>query len=222
MKKKKLQIILKNLKKIIKPHQIIVLIILLAGNTYAWFVYSNKVSNSIDVHVRAWNVLFQSGQTAISDYFYINVPSAYPGMTDYVNTLTIENDSEVAANVTYEILEAKIFDEIYITEEGRADAGEQVQQDDMTSDELETLLSTNYPFTITFSLSTATLSEISNGTVSSSNYSVTVHWPYESGDDDADTYWGKKAYSYASAYSSNQTSSTGISLRIKIFVSQSN
>lgn len=224
MKKKKLQIILKNLKKIIKPHQIIVLIILLAGNTYAWFVYSNKVSNSIDVHVRAWNVLFQSGQTAISDYFYINVPTAYPGMTDYVNTLTIENDSEVAANVTYDILEARIFDEVYVTEEGRADAGEQVQQDDLTSDELETLLSTNYPFTITFALSTDTLSEVTNNSTSSSNYSVTVHWPYESGDDDADTYWGKKAYQFAStnASASSQTSQAGISLRIKIFVSQSN
>lgn len=225
MKKKKLQIILKNLKKIIKPHQIIVLIILLAGNTYAWFVYSNKVSNSIDVHVRAWNVLFQSGQTAISDYFYINVPTAYPGMPDYTNTLTIQNDSEVAANVTYQILEARIFDELYVTEEGRTDAGEQVQQDDLTSDELETVLSTNYPFTITFSLSSNTLSEVSNNVVSSSNYSVTVHWPYESGSDALDTYWGKKAYAYYASEqtsSSSQSSSAGISLRIKIFVNQSN
>ncbi len=225
MKKKKLQIILKNLRKIIKPHQIIVLIILLAGNTYAWFVYSNKVSNSIDVHVRAWNVLFQSGQTVISDYFYINVPTAYPGMTDYVNTLTIENDSEVAANVTYEILEARIFDETYITEEGRADAGEQVQQGDLTSNELETALSTNYPFTITFALSANTLSQVTNNVTSTSNYSVTVHWPYESGDDNADTYWGKKAYAYyasGQASSSSQSSSSGISLRIKIFVNQSN
>jgi len=224
MKKKKLQIILKNFKKIIKPHQIVILIILLAGNTYAWFVYSNRVSNSIDVHVRAWNVLFQSGQTAISDYFYINVPNAYPGMTDYVNTLTIENESEVAANVTYEILEARIFDEEYITEEGRIDSGQQIQQDDLTSDELETILSTNYPFTITFSLSSDTLSEISSNSVSTSNYSVTVHWPYESGDDDLDTYWGKKAYTYASTYlsASSQSTPPGISLRIKIFVSQSN
>ena len=223
MKKKKLQIILKNLKKIIKPHQIIVLIILLAGNTYAWFIYSNRVSNSIDVHVRAWNVLFQSGQTTISDYFYINVPNAYPGMTDYVNTLTIENESEVAADITYEILEARIFDEEYITEEGRRDAGQQVQQDDMTSDDLETLLSTNYPFTITFSLSSETMSQIVENTVSTSLYTVTIHWPYESGDDAADTYWGKKAYTFASSYAEESSQSTppGISLRIKVYVSQS-
>lgn len=224
MKKKKLQIILKNLKKIIKPHQIVILIILLAGNTYAWFVYSNRVSNSIDVHVRAWNVLFQSGETAISDYFYINVPNAYPGMTNYVNTLTIENESEVAANITYKILEARIFDEEYVTEEGRTDSGEQIQQSDLTSAELETLLSTNYPFTITFSLTSDTMSAVANNVASRSYYSVTVSWPYESGSDSLDTYWGKKAYTYASTYasmSSMQGSPVGISLRVKIFVNQS-
>ena len=217
MKKKKLRIILKNLKKILKPHQIVFLIILLVGNTYAWFVYSSKVSTSIDVHVRAWNVLFQSGQTSVSDYFSVSVSSVYPGMTDYTDTLTIENASEVAANITYKILNARIFSDNYVTEEGRIDAGEQIEQDDLTSAQLETKLATDYPFTITFALSSASLSEIINNATSTSNFTVTVHWPYESGDDDADTYWGKEAYTY---YSTNPTD-PGITLTVKVYVNQS-
>ena len=217
MKKKKLLIILKNLKKIIKPHQIVFLIILLVGNTYAWFVYSNRVATSIDVHVRAWNVLFQSGETVISDYFNVSVSSVYPGMTDYVDTLTIENESEVAANITYKILEARIFSDTYITQEGRTDAGQQIQQTDLTSAQLETKLSTDYPFTITFALTYANLSQVINNVSSTSDFSVTVHWPFESGDDAEDTYWGKEAYNYANTNST----SPGISLRVKIYVNQS-
>ena len=216
-KKKKLLIILKNFKKIIKPHQIVFLIILLAGNTYAWFVYSSKVSTSIDVHVRAWNVLFQSGQTSVSDYFNVTVSSVYPGMTDFTDTLTIENASEVAADITYKILEARIFSTTYITEEGRIDAGNPIQQDDMTSAQLETKLANDYPFTITFALSSSSLSEVINNATSTSNFTVTVHWPYESGDDDADTYWGKEAYTYYSTYQNTP----GITLTVKVYVNQS-
>ncbi len=216
--KKKLKIILKNLKKVLKPHQIVFLIILLVGNTYAWFVYSNKVSSSIDAHVRAWNVLFQSGETVLSDYYNVNISEVYPGMGNYVDNLTIANESEIAASITYNILEARIFDEEYVTEEGRIDNHEQVQQDDMTSAELETMLATDYPFTITFSLSQANLSEIINDVTSSSIFTVNVQWPFESGDDEEDTYWGNKAYEYATDYPLEPS----ITLRVKIYVSQSN
>ncbi len=219
MKKKKLAIILKNLKKIVKPHQIIFIIIMLVGNTYAWFVYSNKVSNSIDVHVRAWNVLFQSGQTTISDYFYVDIPNVYPGMANYVSSLTIENESEVAANITYEILNLRIFEDEYVTVEGRRENGETVQQGDMTSAQLEQSLLNDYPFTIQFGLTSSTVSDVTNNALSQSTYSVTLVWPFESGDDELDTYWGTRAYQYANSAS---PASSEISLTIKIYVTQSN
>lgn len=219
MKKKKIAIILKNLKKIVKPHQILFIIVMLVGNTYAWFVYSNKVSNSIDVHVRAWNVLFQSGETTISDYFYVNIPNVYPGMTDYVSSLTIENESEIAANIRYEILNLRIFDDEYVTVEGRHENNETVLQTDLTSAQLEQKLLNDYPFTIAFALTSNSISQVTNGTISQSVYSVTLSWPFESGNDALDTYWGKRAYDYAASAS---PSSPEISLTIKIYVTQSN
>ena len=219
MKKKKIAIILKNLKKIVKPHQILFIIVMLIGNTYAWFVYSNKVSSAIDVHVRAWNVLFQSGETTISDYFYVNIPNVYPGMTDYVSSLTIENESEIAANIRYEILNLRVFDDEYVTVEGRRENNETAQQGDLTSAQLEQKLLNDYPFTISFSLTSDSISQITNDNTSQSIYSVTLAWPFESGDDELDTYWGKRAYEYASSAS---PTSPEISLTIKIYVTQSN
>lgn len=219
MKKKKIAIILKNLKKIVKPHQIVFIIVMLIGNTYAWFVYSNKVSNGIDVHVRAWNVLFQSGETTISDYFNVNIPNVYPGMTNYVSSLTIENESEISANIRYEILNLRIFEDEYVTVEGRHENNETVQQNDLTSAQLEQKLLNDYPFTIAFSLTSNSVSQVTNNGTSHSTYSVTLEWPFESGNDELDTFWGRKAYEYASSVSE---SSPEISLTIKIYVTQSN
>lgn len=219
MKKKKLKIILKNLRKIIKPHQLIFIIVLLIGNTFAWFVYSSKVSNGIDVHVRSWRVLFHSDESTITDYYDVSIPNVYPGMENFINTLTIENDSEVAANITYQILEARIFDEDYITVEGRMDNNETVMDDDLTSEELENKLLNDYPFSIYFSLSSQTLSEVVDNQISKSYYSVNLQWPFESGDDDADTYWGVKSYEFANNPLSPDSE---IMLKIKIFVNQSN
>ena len=41
------------------------ILLLVVGNTFAWFIYTTKVDNKIDVHVRAWNVLFQAGEQAV-------------------------------------------------------------------------------------------------------------------------------------------------------------
>lgn len=212
MKKKKLRVILKSIRSVVKPRTIIFLIILIAGNTYAWFVYSNKVSNSISAHVRAWNILFNTGDTTVSDYYYVNISEVYPGMEDFVDTLTASNESEVAANITYEILEARIFDETYVTVEGRSDAGEAADSNDMTSIELENSLANDYPFSITFSLTNENMSQ----TIGTSLYTTGLTWPFESGNDALDTYWGKEAYNYLR----NNPDNPCISLRVKIYVTQ--
>ena len=39
-----------------------------------------------------------------------------------------------------------------------------------------------------------------------------VSWPYESGDDEKDTYWGSKAYDYKKS----NPNESGIKLRLKV------
>lgn len=53
--------ILKKINKIIKKiklKNLISLICIFAFNTYAWFIYTTKVSTDLTAHVSAWNVDF--------------------------------------------------------------------------------------------------------------------------------------------------------------------
>lgn len=213
MEKKKKNKTIRILKKIIKPKQLILIILLLVGNTYAWFVYSKRVSNNIDVHVRAWKILFDSGTSEVENYFNVDITNVYPGMETYSNSLTAYNKSEVSATITYTILEAKIFDEEYVSVEGREDNGDEAEEDDMTSTELETFLSENYPFVITFGVSDDEMAA-ENG---EATYAVNVEWPYESGNDELDTEWGIRAYDFKE----NNPTESCIVLKIKIFITQS-
>ena len=50
-----MQNVLKIMKKV-KLRNIIILILLLVFNAYAWFVYTTKVSLDLSAHVSAWDV----------------------------------------------------------------------------------------------------------------------------------------------------------------------
>lgn len=202
----------RKLRKVIKPSRIIFLIVLISVNTLAWFIYASKVNNNISIHVKAWNVVFESGETQVSDIINLNVDSIYPGMEDYEYAISVYNHSEVSATMTYTILEARILDDEYVTAEGRAEYGQQVQSGDLTSAALATMLEEDYPFSITIGMS--------NGTIGSNSgqesFSFNVVWPYESNQDELDTQWGMDAYDYKEA---NPTSSS-LYIKVKIYVTQ--
>src|SRR5574344_2016988 len=138
------------IKKVLKPRHIIVLILLLVANSFAWFIYSTRVSNTMTAHVRAWDVLFESGDSPITDYITVTVDNMYPGMTAYHYELKAYNKSEVGATLTYTVLSANILGTTYTTVEGRAANNEAAVATDLTSDELVTKLKTGYPFAIAF------------------------------------------------------------------------
>ena len=66
--------------------------------------------------------------------------------------------------------------------------------ENMTSEELENKMKTDYPFKINVIKDDT---ELRAGT-GEGLFSVTVEWPFESGDDELDTLWGNKAYEYYS------------------------
>jgi len=61
-----------------------------------------------------------------------------------------------------------------------------------TDEELKNKIETEYPFKINI---TKDDSELSQG-IGDGKFSISVEWPYESGDDEKDTLWGNKAYEY--------------------------
>lgn len=208
--KKKKNIFLLLLKRV-KLSNLIILAVLLVANSYAWFIYVNNVSNKINVHVRAWKVDFEDDGQVVEEV-NVSIDNAYPGMTDYEKEVIAHNYSDLPATASYKILRATIMGEEYYTVEGKIDAGQTVNGDEPTSAELEEQLTSDYPFIFSFDLSETDLDPLTGTTT----YTVGLTWPYESGDDDADTYWGIEAYNYKLEYPDESS----ITLKIKIYITQ--
>ena len=203
------------MKKVLKqigPLRLIFFIILLAGNTFAWFIYTTKVDTSVSVHVKSWNVTFQAAESEVSSSLNIDVGDIYPGMEDYEYTVTAYNRSEVSASLSYTVLEATILGTQYLTVEGRAEAGEDPVATDLTGAQLLTKLANDYPFTITFGITGSNLNA-GNG---AEDCTLTVEWPYEQNDDEEDTYWGIQAAQYKEAHPNLPS----ITMRIKLVITQ--
>lgn len=180
-KRRTMEKIVRILKKI-KIKNIIILILLLIFNAYAWFVYSTRASSSIDVHISSWNVQFAVGEGESSTNILIEVERVYPGMEAFEKNITVKNKGEIKAELDYQIISLKVLGETFAVDET------------MTSEELENKMKTEYPFKINV---TKDDTELLAGT-GEGLFSVTVEWPFESGDDEADTLWGNKAYEYYS------------------------
>lgn len=193
--KKKLKII----KKRVRRRTLFFLILVFMTNTFAWFIYSNKVSGSITTGVKAWKINFKQDGVDLTNNIVFKVDSIYPGMNDYSDSVNITNVGEMAAHINYEITYIKVMDEEY-------------SSDDYTSLELLNILNTKYPFKINF-----TVEKDEVGTGQSSDFVFKLTWPFESGNDELDTYYGKKSSSW------KETNSTPeIEINVKIIAGQKN
>ncbi len=188
----------KKLKRRIRRSTLFFLVLALITNSFAWFIYTNKVSNSINTHVKSWMVTFDQDGNPLEDTVEFNIDSIYPGMNDFNDSITISNTGETTAYISYEVDSIKILDEVYTRE-------------NYSSEELINILKSNYPFTITFNV---TNEEITTG--SEGIFSVNLVWPYESGDDIADTYWGRKSYEFVE----NNKDEKSVSIVVKIKATQ--
>lgn len=180
--------IVKVIKKRFKPVHILFIALLLTSNSFAWFIYMNKIDSDINVRVKAWNVSFRFDNETMTDYINFSVDEIYPGMDDFEQVLSVTNDGDVAAKLSYEIISINIFGEDY-----------SVLEDNITSPDLNDVLTNRYPFKISITSDSETIS--SNGGMA--NFIVRVVWPYESYDDygnindEVDTYWGNQAYQFS-------------------------
>ena len=199
-------------RKRIKPTRIVILIFFVIANTFAWFIYATRVDNDISVHVRSWNVIFEAGDNQITNNVNLNVDSIYPGMTDYLYEINAYNRSEVSASLTYQLLEATIFGDQYITTVGRAERGETPVVTDLTSAQLENKLANDYPFSIYLDISDTIIDQ---GT-GEETYSFNVVWPYEQNDDETDTYWGMRA----AYFKESNPLDACISIKVKLVITQ--
>ncbi len=210
-KKKKQPLFLRVLKKI-KISHLIILALLLVGNTYAWFIYIDTVSNSVDVHIKAWNIDLQDDQGTVTDTVTVFVDAVYPGMTTFEKEIRVSNYSDLPATVSYDLLSVEIMGEKTYTREGKIEYGLATGQNDPTSAQLVASLANDYPFVISFDLDETSLAAVTG----TATYKISIAWDYESGNDTLDTIWGERAYTFVNA----NPGSPCISLDIKIKIQQ--
>ena len=196
----------------LRPARILFLIVLLASNTFAWFIYATKIDSDVSVHVKAWNVIFEAGEHEVTDTISLDVDSIYPGMEDYTYEIKAYNRSDVSASLSYQILSARILDQEFITVNGREALGQEANPNDLTSDQLIQKLLNDYPFSISISTTNDTIA-LGNG---EEKYLFEVVWPYESNHDDVDTMWGVNSYQYKESNPDNPS----ITLNVKIIITQ--
>ena len=202
----------KKKRHIIKPSRLVFLIILVVSNTFAWFIYATKIDSNVSVHIRSWDIVFEAGQNQVTDTISLSVDDVYPGMEDFSYEIKAYNRSEVSANLSYVILSANILGDEYVTEEGRIANGDEIDEDDLTSSQLESKLASDYPFSITIGTSNSIIQD-STGV---ETYTLGVTWPYENSHDDVDTAWGVNAYHYKE----DNPTLPSIAIRIKIIITQ--
>lgn len=169
---------LKQIKKRIRKRTLFFLVIALIANSFAWFIYTNKVSNSITTGVRSWKITFDQDGQDLEENVEFNFDDIYPGIDTQVKQIDITNNGEMTAYISYQIESIQIFDETYT-------------KDNYTQEQLINILNNNYPFKLSFINSDTEITAGQTG-----NFTATLNWPFESGDDEADTYYGKKSYEF--------------------------
>lgn len=186
----------KKRKRRIRLRTIFLLAITLASNSFAWFIYSTKVSNNITAKVRSWHVNFEvgSGET-VEEYIEINIDSLYPGMENYQKVLRASNNGEADARIKYEIEKATVL-------------GDNLLNLNLTDEQIINKIKNDYPFTIDFNVSNDIISKGGG----EATITINVAWPYESGNDAEDTKWGNRAFDYNKEHSDLPS----ISLIVKI------
>lgn len=179
MEAKKAKIIKKKVRRRIKLGSVLMLLITFSSTSYAWFLYATKVSTGVSAYIKAWKISFESGETEIEQNMSFEISDIYPGMDSFTDSVTVKNRGETNANISFSYESARVLNAYYNTSGA------------LTSEDLRQHLITDYPFHINVIQSSPILAPNSQET-----FSLQVTWPFESGDDDVDTYWGEQAYDF--------------------------
>lgn len=178
--------VIKIMKKV-KIKNILILIMLLLFNTYAWFIYATRVATDVTAHVSSWNVEFIGSEGEITTNLEVSIGRIYPGMERFEKVVEVHNKGETKAKLDYQIEELKVMGEKFIVNETNG----------TTSQEIVNKMENEYPFKIRVEKDDLLLSE---GT-GSGKFIISLDWDFESEDensDELDTLWGNKAYEFYS------------------------
>lgn len=178
--------IIKVMKKV-KIKNMLILILLLIFNTYAWFIYATRVATDVTAHVSSWNIEFVGTEGEITTNLEVNIGRIYPGMERFEKVVEVRNKGETKAVLSYQIEEFDVMGEKFIVNE----------KNGPTTQDIVNKMNTEYPFNIKIEKDDSLLSEgTGNG-----KFTISLDWDFESDSEDGDeldTIWGNKAYEFYS------------------------
>ena len=167
------------LKKLTKANftSLVFALVSVISVTFAWFAYSNVLDNGVQLSVRSWKIDINEGESLITNKIEIDLDEFYPGMETVYKKFSISNGGDISSIVSYKINSLRIYDEEF-------DVGDQ----NLLFDNL----AQTYPFSINFNLNKSFL-----GVGDEVEFSYSISWPLDSGDDIQDGLWGNRAYEFA-------------------------
>ncbi|HHX33479.1 MAG TPA: hypothetical protein GX713_04575 [Mollicutes bacterium] len=148
----------------------------------AWFAYSGIIGVSTDIDINSWYIELSKDGEPVSNKMVISLTDLYPGMQPMNERIVIKNKGDSHAQISYSVISARILDEDSYKPEDM----------DITSEYVQDLLSYGYPFSINMELSKRYV--LSGG--EDSVFEISISWPLDSGNDEADSIWGRKAYEF--------------------------
>lgn len=167
--------------------------------TLAWFAYSGLITTQTEVNVKAWYIEFNNKGNAVSNDIVISLNDIYPNMEVMSENINIKNSGDSDAMIDYKIKSVRILDDVY----------------DVTDSEMiEDKLSHDFPFHINMSLS----NNYANAHDGTGNFTVSISWPLDSDNDDADSEWGTKAYEFQKRESDKLKADSSYQVRSSIEV----
>lgn len=212
----------KRIKSDLKIKTVVILLITLLVNTYAWFIYVSTVFTGVKMHIKSWE--FELSASDQSQEFFLVVDQIYPGMNIATKEINAKNKGEAEAALAIDLTKIKILDEIY-------EVGVDYPQPDgsvinYTSDELIQKLLNDYPFKVKIYINNEQYTSTNNQilqTGESTSILLEVNWDYETGEivdgiadgDEEDTYWGTKSYEYMENNKNGDKYSVQVDLTIK-------
>lgn len=219
-KKKKRKLRGKRIRDGIKIRMILLLIVTLIANTYAWFVYITAAFSSIDMHIRGWNIAFVSGDQ--EEDFVFTVDALYPGMDEVTERITVSNNGENPAEILTEVSSYTIMGEEYKADSVAPDG------ETYTSTQLLNKLLNDYPFIVKIQINGQDYDvdgEYKLEVGETEEVQLLISWPFETGEtkqqietnDAIDTEWGERAYEW---YQNNPDATKIIEVKTHISASQ--
>lgn len=214
----------KRLKNELKFKSVVLVVLTLLVNTYAWFIYNAMVSTKIQMHIKGWSFDIENMS---DEEFIFKAEEVYPGMKGTEKTVNAQNKGETKTSLRCEFQYVRVFNDVYSVGDAIIDENGNATGDIYTSEILYDLLN-SYPFNTDIHFGNAEYdgNPIVMDPGESRQIKFSINWPYEleganenviAEQDAIDTEWGEKAYDFKNTAGNNEYC---VEIKLKIVAQQ--